>query len=72
MSLAAIDPIAFSTGPQVMNDITNKKSCQMLTETYSAIIGTNYNVIASGKTSFELFHWKSIFRDPVNGRRNYC
>ena len=43
----------------------------MLAETYSAIIGTKYQLLASGKTSFEVFHRKNIFRDPVNGRRNY-
>ena len=55
------------TGPQVessfsmMNDIINKKSGRMLAETtYSAIIGTKYNLLASGKTSFELFHRKTF------------
>ena len=69
--------LSIFTGPQVesslsiMNDIIKKKSGRMLTETYSAIIGTKYHVIASGKISFELFHPKNIFRDPVNGRSNY-
>ena len=69
--------LSIFSGPQVessfsmMNDIINKKSGRMLVETYSAIIGTKYNLLASGKTSFALFHRKNIFRDPVNARRNY-
>ena len=67
--------LSIFTGSQVessfsmMINIINKKSGRMLTETYSGIIGTKYNVMTSGKTSFELFHRKNIFRDPVNGRR---
>ena len=67
--------LSIFTGPQVessfsmMINIINKKSGRMLTETYSGIIGTKYNVMTSGKTSFELFHRKNIFRDTVNGRR---
>ena len=54
-----------------MKDIINKKPGRMLTENYSASIGTKRNAISCGKTSFELFHRKNIFRDPVNGTRNY-
>ena len=43
-------------------NVINKKSGRMLTEIYSAITGTKYNVIASGEMSFELFCWKKHFK----------
>ena len=60
--------VTVSTGLQVeslfsmMNNVINKKSGRMLTEIYSAITGTKYNVIASGEMSFELFCWKKHFK----------